>query len=208
MTSLLFIVSRTKPGTYAYMELVSASEHDVILDRRKEDRRRIHQRATPERRHGERRRRDIAPDLQKSGWGAGAPSSAFARFALTSRHRHFPFGPRGVHASLRAESVSDNGPVALTTSPTRTRRGPSWPRRAHTVRRSRGSSTRSHHPLSSSVVARPTLMRLEASQFRISQLSGSLILWTRAWTILPPAVVYGWPMTSHSPLSSVRRSPT
>jgi hypothetical protein len=41
-----FIVSRTKPGTYNYMKLVSESEHDVILDRRKMDRRRIHQRAT------------------------------------------------------------------------------------------------------------------------------------------------------------------
>ena len=42
-----FIVSRTKPGTYNYMKLVSESEHDVILDRRKGDRRRIHERATP-----------------------------------------------------------------------------------------------------------------------------------------------------------------
>jgi hypothetical protein len=48
------------------MKLVS--EHDVILDRRKEDRRRIHQRATPERRHGARRRRDVMTDLRKSGW--------------------------------------------------------------------------------------------------------------------------------------------
>jgi len=68
MAGLLFIVSRTKPGTYAYMKLVSESEHDVILDRRQVDRRRIHQRATPERRHGERRRRDVMADLQKSGW--------------------------------------------------------------------------------------------------------------------------------------------
>jgi len=68
MAGLLFIVSRTKPGTYAYMKLVSESEHDVIFDRRKGDRRRIHQRATPERRHGERRRRDVMTDLQKSGW--------------------------------------------------------------------------------------------------------------------------------------------
>ena len=28
-------MSRTKPGTYNYMKLVSESEHDVILDRRK-----------------------------------------------------------------------------------------------------------------------------------------------------------------------------
>jgi hypothetical protein len=73
IASLLFIVSRTKPGTYAYMKLVSESEHDVILDRRKVDRRRIHQWATPERRHGERRRRDITTDLQKSGWALVRP---------------------------------------------------------------------------------------------------------------------------------------
>jgi hypothetical protein len=63
-----FIVSRTKPGTYHYMKLVSESEHHVILDRRKGDRRQLHQPATPERRHGERRRHDIMTDLQKSGW--------------------------------------------------------------------------------------------------------------------------------------------
>jgi len=51
-------------------------------------------------------------------------------------------------------------------------------------------------------------MRLTASQLRISQLAGSLIIWTRAWTILPPAVVYGGAMTSHSPTSSARWSPT
>src|SRR5215468_3061893 len=51
-------------------------------------------------------------------------------------------------------------------------------------------------------------MCLAASQLRISQLAGSLILWTRAWTILPPAVLYGGAITSHSPLSSARRSPT
>jgi hypothetical protein len=65
---MLLIVSRTKPGTYTYMKLVSKGERDVILDRRKVDRRRIHQGATPERRHGERRRREIMTDLQKSGW--------------------------------------------------------------------------------------------------------------------------------------------
>ena len=68
MAGALFIVSRTKPGTYTYMKLVSESEDVVILDRRNIDRRRIYQRATPERRHGERRRRDVMTDLQKSGW--------------------------------------------------------------------------------------------------------------------------------------------
>jgi hypothetical protein len=67
MAGLLFIVSRTKPGTFTYMKLVSENE-DVILDRRNGDRRRIYQRATPERRHGERRRRDVMTDLQTSGW--------------------------------------------------------------------------------------------------------------------------------------------
>ena len=68
MAGTMFIVSPTKPGTYTYMKLVSESEVVVILDRRKEDRRRIHQRVTPERRHGERRRRNVTTDLQTSGW--------------------------------------------------------------------------------------------------------------------------------------------
>jgi hypothetical protein len=76
MAGSLFIVSRTKPGTYNYMKLVSESEHDVILDRRKGERRRIHQRATPERRHGERRHRDVMADLWKSGWALVHPLGA------------------------------------------------------------------------------------------------------------------------------------
>ena len=68
MASFLFVVSRTKPGTYNYMKLVSENENVVILDRRTVDRRQLHQRATPERRQGERRRRDVITDLQNSGW--------------------------------------------------------------------------------------------------------------------------------------------
>jgi len=68
MAGLLFIVSATKPGTYTYMKLVSESEDVVIVDRRKAGRRRIHQWVAHERRHGERRRRDVMTDLQKSGW--------------------------------------------------------------------------------------------------------------------------------------------
>ena len=68
MAGLLFIVSRTKPGTYAYMRLVSESDDVVLFDRRQGDRRRVNQRVTSERRHGDRRRRDVTPDLQKSGW--------------------------------------------------------------------------------------------------------------------------------------------
>jgi hypothetical protein len=68
MASSLFIVSRTKPGTYNYMKLVSESEAVVILDRRNVDRRRIYKRVTPERRHVERRRRTVMTDLVTSGW--------------------------------------------------------------------------------------------------------------------------------------------
>src|SRR5262245_57016039 len=68
MAGMLLIVSRTKPGTYAYMKLVSESEDSVLVDRRNGDRRRSHERVMNERRHGERRRRDVTTDLQKSGW--------------------------------------------------------------------------------------------------------------------------------------------
>ena len=68
MAGLLFIVSHTRPGTYAYMKLVNEGEDVVLFDRRKADRRRVDQRVAPDRRHGERRRRDVAPDLEKSGW--------------------------------------------------------------------------------------------------------------------------------------------
>lgn len=61
-------MSRTKPGTYAYMKLVSESEDAVLFDRRKGDRRRAHEGVPNERRRGERRRRDVTSDLQKSGW--------------------------------------------------------------------------------------------------------------------------------------------
>src|SRR5712671_6037732 len=51
-------------------------------------------------------------------------------------------------------------------------------------------------------------MRVKASQLRTCALAGWSILWTRAWTIFPPAVLYGRPTTSHSPVSSAKRSPT
>jgi hypothetical protein len=65
MANLLLIVSRTKPGTFAYLKLVSESEDVVILDRRESDRRRSR---PPVTRNGDRRRRDVMPDLHKSGW--------------------------------------------------------------------------------------------------------------------------------------------
>jgi hypothetical protein len=77
MAGLLFIVSRTKPGTYTYMKLVSESEDVVLFDRRQVDRRRIDQRVTAERRHSERRHRDVMPDLQKSGWALVRAGQSF-----------------------------------------------------------------------------------------------------------------------------------
>lgn len=68
MAGLLLIVSPTRPGTYTYMKLVSEGENVVLFDRRKADRRRVNQRVAPDRRQGERRRRDVTPDLQKAGW--------------------------------------------------------------------------------------------------------------------------------------------
>ena len=68
MASVLFIVSRMKPGTYNYMKLVSEGDNVVLFDRRGGDRRRISEHVTTERRQGERRRRSITTDLQKSGW--------------------------------------------------------------------------------------------------------------------------------------------
>lgn len=69
MARLLFIVSRTKPGTYTYLKLVNESgDIEVVLDRRAADRRQVHRRTMPERRNGDRRRRNIMTDLAKSGW--------------------------------------------------------------------------------------------------------------------------------------------
>ena len=96
MARVLVIVSRTKPGTYPYMKLVSESEDVVILDRRNGDRRRIHQRATPERRLAERRRRDVMTDLQNPAgrWCAGRRAeesfSQLRRRAWSARRTRAP----------------------------------------------------------------------------------------------------------------------
>ena len=70
MVGLLFIVSPTEPGTFVYLKYgVARRNGDVILDRRKEDRRHIRQDASaPERRYGDRRHRDITRELQAFGW--------------------------------------------------------------------------------------------------------------------------------------------
>ena len=70
MAGLLLIVSTTEPGRYVYLKYgVARKKGDVILDRRKEDRRRNHQAAaTAERRYGDRRHRDITRELKAFGW--------------------------------------------------------------------------------------------------------------------------------------------
>jgi hypothetical protein len=66
---LLLIVSRSEPSRFTYLEHVFGNETvDVILDRRVEERRRRHVRLAAERRHEDRRQRDIAKDLRGDGW--------------------------------------------------------------------------------------------------------------------------------------------
>jgi hypothetical protein len=74
VASLLFIVSRTEPGRYSYLKHVFAGESgDVIVDRRTEERRRGGKPATADRRHGDRRQRDITRELESSGWALVRP---------------------------------------------------------------------------------------------------------------------------------------
>jgi hypothetical protein len=69
VADLLFIVSRTEPKQFLYLKHVFADEsRDVVLDRRTSERRRSLRPPPVERRHGERRRRDIGRELQSSGW--------------------------------------------------------------------------------------------------------------------------------------------
>jgi len=71
MADLLFIVSRTKPKTYMDIRDVCADEHKdvrVILDRRAREQRRSQRPHPTERRHMERRHRDVMRELQSSGW--------------------------------------------------------------------------------------------------------------------------------------------
>ena len=69
MADLLFIVSRTEPKQYLYLKHVFADEsRDVVLDRRVSERR-LGLRPRPiERRHIDRRQRDVTRELQSTGW--------------------------------------------------------------------------------------------------------------------------------------------
>jgi hypothetical protein len=69
MADLVFIVSRTEPKQYLYLKHVFADESkDVVLDRRLCERRRCVRPPPLERRHVERRYRDITNELRSSGW--------------------------------------------------------------------------------------------------------------------------------------------
>jgi len=69
VADLLFIVSRAEIKRYTYLKYVySDDSRDVVLDRRAGERRRSQRPPPTERRHVERRHRDITGDLQSSGW--------------------------------------------------------------------------------------------------------------------------------------------
>ena len=69
MADLVFIVSRTEPRQYLYLKHVFADEsRDVVLDRRMGERRRSLRPSRIERRHIDRRQRDVTRELQSSGW--------------------------------------------------------------------------------------------------------------------------------------------
>ena len=72
MADVLFIVSRTESRQYLYLKQVFADEsRDVVLDRRMGERRRSGQPPPIERRHIDRRQRDVTAELQSSGWALG-----------------------------------------------------------------------------------------------------------------------------------------
>jgi hypothetical protein len=69
MADLVFIVSRTEPKHYLYLKHEFADEsRDVVLDRRAGERRRSQGPVPSERRHMQRRQRDVTWELQSSGW--------------------------------------------------------------------------------------------------------------------------------------------
>jgi len=69
MARFLFIVSRTEPRQYRYLKHVFEDENrEVILDRRIGERRQSVRLPRLERRHINRRQRDITRALQSTGW--------------------------------------------------------------------------------------------------------------------------------------------
>jgi len=69
MGDFLFIVSRTEPKRYLRLKQAFADQtEDVVLDRRMGERRQSLRPAAVERRHVDRRRRDISRELRSLGW--------------------------------------------------------------------------------------------------------------------------------------------
>ena len=69
MADLIFIVSRAAPKRYFYLKHVYADEsRDVVIDRRDGERRRSQRPPRVERRHVDRRHRDITRELESAGW--------------------------------------------------------------------------------------------------------------------------------------------
>jgi len=69
MGDLIFVVSRTARQTYLYLKNAFADEsRPVVLDRRTRERRRSQRPIPTERRHSDRRHRDVTGELQSSGW--------------------------------------------------------------------------------------------------------------------------------------------
>ena len=74
MGELIFVVSRTARPTYLYLKQAFADESRlVILDRRMGERRQNQRPLSTERRHGDRRHRDVGAELQSSGWALVRP---------------------------------------------------------------------------------------------------------------------------------------
>jgi hypothetical protein len=75
MAELVFIVSRNESKRYPYLKHECADESsDVVLDRRAGERRRSQRPLPTERRHIQRRRRDVTRELQSSGWAVARRS--------------------------------------------------------------------------------------------------------------------------------------
>jgi hypothetical protein len=74
MEELIFVVSRTAPQTYLYLKQAFADESRlVILDRRMGERRQNRRPLSTEKRHWDRRHRDVRAELRSSGWALVRP---------------------------------------------------------------------------------------------------------------------------------------
>jgi hypothetical protein len=102
MADLVFIVSRNEPKRYLYLKHECADENsDVVLDRRAGERRRSQRPLPTERRHMQRRHRDVTWELLSSGW-------AVARRGGNPRRGGHPMPPdaaRCVESGCQKEGV-------------------------------------------------------------------------------------------------------